>query len=403
VRIGGYASVKTVRIDPDSHDFTSLLRRLDLYSDLVAVKSLDPSKSPDREAFDRERKMLEQYGAQAQKEDSPAHKHMITLLATYTLGDTYHFIFPAARCNLDEYFKERGGPLAPRYRPLNHGMREWLIWISEQILGLVGAVDYMHSATQVYLDANDKYGRHGDLKLENILWFLTPSNKRGRLVIGDLGIADIHGEHSRSKVPNDNLPTTATYRAPECDILGGTISRAYDIWTLGCVFLEMICWMLGGDALRQEFCNERLSPSPLAVRTSNYFDVQKLRGDLHRIEVKQSVIMFIVRLHKHEGCTPYIHKLLDAVSEGMLRVRSKDRYDSKTLLKKLTAMHKDCKNDESYTRPSTEPWEGFQHREHDKPLDTKLSPHISRALNNPLLANLPVWSATQAPAVVNRL
>jgi hypothetical protein len=28
VRIGGYASVKTVKIDPDSHDFTSLLRRV---------------------------------------------------------------------------------------------------------------------------------------------------------------------------------------------------------------------------------------------------------------------------------------------------------------------------------------------------------------------------------------
>lgn len=234
--------------------------------------------------------MLERYGAQAQKENSSAHKHMITLLASYTLGDKSHFIFPAAKCNLDEYFGERDGPLAPLYRPINQGTREWLVWISEQTQGLVGAVDYMHSAKRVYLDPKDKYARHGDLKLENILWFLSPFNKRGRLVIGDLGIADIHGEHSRSQVPNENLPTTATYRAPECDILDAKISRAYDIWTLGCVFLEMICWMLGGDALRQEFSNERLSKAHSDVQTFNYFDVRNVSGDLYRFKVKHAVI-----------------------------------------------------------------------------------------------------------------
>ena len=39
------------------------------------------------------------------------------------------------------------------------------------------------------------------------------------------------------------------YRPPECDVDGGYINRLFDIWMMGCLFLEMITHLLGGRDL----------------------------------------------------------------------------------------------------------------------------------------------------------
>lgn len=283
VKTGGYGSVTTYRIDPDSHSFWRLLNPVGLHSELVAVKCLNPSKHPDLVAFHKEVAMLKLYGAEARqnatKPDDRAHQHIITLLATYQQGDNYCFVFPAADCDLDDYIRKKPGLLElPQDSPgsaINAGTARWL---SEQIVGLVAAVNLMHGDNPDRLTANPKFTRHGDLKLENILWFRSKTNKNGIFVVGDLGLADIHGENSRSNVANENLPVTMTYRAPECDIKGANISRAYDIWTLGCVFLEIIAWALGGNAQRVKFSRERIKTSQFA-RTNMYFDIIKRKED----------------------------------------------------------------------------------------------------------------------------
>jgi len=61
-------------------------------------------------------------------------------------------------------------------------------------------------------------------------------------------------------------------------MVDGKISRSYDIWTLGCLYLEFIGWMLGGFGYVKRFtlvrgCSNNLPGSE--VRDSNFFEVEE--------------------------------------------------------------------------------------------------------------------------------
>lgn len=266
--------------------------QLALYSEFVAVKSLNSKKASDFQQYEREAAMLKRFGFNGgqQRRD----RHIIMLLAAYKIGEDRCFVFPAAECDLREYFQHNHGPLeALGSNSSDHGKLDHvdtMRWISEQILRLVAAVKFFHVGNRSSLQAREEFARHGDLKPENILWFKTKNDEKGILVIGDLGITDVRGLHSRSNVPNENLHTTPSYRAPECDMLDGTISRAYDIWSLGCVFLEIISWILGGEKLRSDFSNERMKTSILQVQSDTYFHIERLQNESYSFTVKKNVI-----------------------------------------------------------------------------------------------------------------
>jgi serine/threonine protein kinase len=83
----------------------------------------------------------------------------------------------------------------------------------------------------------------------------------------------MHSTYSRSKVPNRNIPATPDYKPPESELEGGVYSRAFDIWSFGCVLLEMVCWTLGGEHNRVGFETARQKPWILGVNRCIFFDV----------------------------------------------------------------------------------------------------------------------------------
>lgn len=90
--------------------------------------------------------------------------------------------------------------------------------------------------------------RHGDLKPENILWFANGAANPaiGVLKIADFGLASVHSKRSRSNISPLGIGCSPTYRAPEFDMPRGLLSRSYDIWALGCIYLEFITWYFTG-------------------------------------------------------------------------------------------------------------------------------------------------------------
>ncbi|XP_022774051.1 mitogen-activated protein kinase kinase kinase 17-like [Durio zibethinus] len=83
---------------------------------------------------------------------------------------------------------------------------------------------------------------HCDLKPANILVF--PSDQYGSissLKIADFGLVRRPGERDMSKVEPlmQAFPGTAAYMPPE-SVTDGKISAALDIWSLGCIVIEMI-------------------------------------------------------------------------------------------------------------------------------------------------------------------
>lgn len=108
-------------------------------------------------------------------------------------------------------------------------------------------------------DQTKPFGRHGDINPNNILWFDdhsdTASGLKGTLKLADFGQAEVNS--LRSKTKTRNVANTLTYQPPECDITPSKIRQSYDIWCLGCVYLEFITWVLGGNDLLLSFIKKR--------------------------------------------------------------------------------------------------------------------------------------------------
>lgn len=87
---------------------------------------------------------------------------------------------------------------------------------------LISAVDFLH----------DNYIMHRDLKTSNILL-----NNRGHLKLADFGMARVIPPPS---APLTQLVVTLWYRAPELLLGTTTYSTDIDMWSLGCIFGELL-------------------------------------------------------------------------------------------------------------------------------------------------------------------
>lgn len=194
---------------------------------------------------------------------------------TWTIKNSYFLLFPLANCDLDQYLHLNR--IMPD--PLTHLPNlDTLQWISQQIAGMTSALNTIHNpraGPSDYLSIKEpKYGRHGDLKPENILWYRSSTDLKGILVIADLGLAALNSILSRSNISNGKVPGTPRYRPPEYDIDGGRISRSYDIWTLGCLLLEVVCWALNGPEGRAAFVKRRTTTYVTGCRSDIFFSVE---------------------------------------------------------------------------------------------------------------------------------
>jgi serine/threonine protein kinase len=129
------------------------------------------------------------------------------------------------------------------------------------------------------------------------LWFPEPGQERssngGTLKLSDFGLATFNAQRTASMQPRSSLTATPEYRAPECDLEGGgAIGRSYDMWTLGCLYLEFITWLLGGWELVDEFNALRRSPDPkwYELPTATFFHVvRNSQSGKMEAEVKPTV------------------------------------------------------------------------------------------------------------------
>jgi serine/threonine protein kinase len=210
------------------------------------------------------------------------HEHLVTLLATFTFQGRYYLLFPYADCALDQYWESQ--------EPAPTWSHTTVQWIAKQCQGLMAATDFIHEPRLLQLDT-PRFGRHGDIKPENVLWFQCFDDPRGILVLSDLGLSSFNRDTSRSNIPNSKIPGTPGYRPPECDIEGGTVSRAYDIWTLGCLFLELLTWMLGGNDFVQEFQEHRTSMYITGSENDMFFAIKMIGGNNpgHVAQIKEEV------------------------------------------------------------------------------------------------------------------
>lgn len=196
----------------------------------------------DRDDFRYELEALKHFNQHETK-----HKHLIQLLAAYSHRSQHFLIFPLAEGNLDEFWQRAGTS--------NRDPK----WLLEQCHGLTQGLTKIHQygapveATNSPRGVKMLMGRHGDIKPQNILWFKDSSASvaMDRLVLSDFTLMRFHDEGSNTETTVGRLGGTLTYRAPEVTVTryAKYASQKYDVWSLGCVFLEFIsCHLLSYDA-----------------------------------------------------------------------------------------------------------------------------------------------------------
>ncbi|KAI0199921.1 kinase-like domain-containing protein [Astrocystis sublimbata] len=316
-----------------------------------AIKSLN---SPDREIFEREKTILGKFKGDNQ------HENMVTLLATYELTykttNRFALIFYRADGNLFHYWQETNP--SPEFVYTN------IQWVSEQCKGLADGLSKLHyhltwprnlPQSNSLPDGDEKirqYGRHGDLKPENILCYPKQGSTNPTLTICDFGGSELRFRMTGSG--NDGLGTR-TYRAPESDDETPPGPSA-DIWSLGCVYLEFVAWILGGAELVKDFVERRLldHESRFVMGVDTFF---KTNPGGERF-VKKPVIEFIDEAHSNPRCTQYLHDFLDIIEGEMLVVEPKERIKCRSLHHTLNTMFEKCQSGEDYAmkaspRPET--------------------------------------------------
>jgi serine/threonine protein kinase len=207
-----------------------------------------------------------------------AHPHLISLMATYEQFRIYFLVFPWADSDLEAFWRTE--------KPTPKFDIDTVKWVAKQCEGIADGLVKIHqyrtSNAELNQDSNllqvnpdqTKYGRHGDLKPENILWF---NNRDGGILkISDFGLSEFSTKHSKSGKPRSGIATSPSYRPPECDIPGATVGPSYDIWTLGCLYLEFITWLLGGWELISRFQHMRMSIDHMwyDMVTDTFFEVE---------------------------------------------------------------------------------------------------------------------------------
>lgn len=284
-------------------------------NEFFALKTLEAGDARSQTHFCLEVKAL-------MKIKATQRSHLVDLVTTFKYDNKYNLLFRWANGgNLSDLWKQPAARVEDPSSP-----HKSMCWLAQQCWGLADALDGIHNArmslreideveplsnigvapkqtasmtTRFGPSKNDSKdcGRHGDIKPPNILWFEQDENDfgHGNLKISDFGITTFHTEWTTKIDPKkEEIEVTYTYAAPEWD-LKEDISRPFDIWSLGCVFLEFVTWRLHGlDGLqrfRDQRSNEKGSRPKFTFDKDNIeiFYVVQGFGDERIAIVKESV------------------------------------------------------------------------------------------------------------------
>ncbi|KAJ4302792.1 hypothetical protein N0V90_001683 [Kalmusia sp. IMI 367209] len=255
-------------------------------------------------------------------------EHLVKILSAYKLGDVYNLVFPLAEANLHRYLRD------PQYRAFR-GARCIVghsVW--KQLLGLAeGLYKVQHFHEDVISSTDSKFGYHFDLKPANIL-----VEEGERLIITDFGQSFFKAANDVTDSRVSGMGGTEAYAPPELNDQSLGLNRRYDIWSLGCIFLEVLVYVLTGTDGLLELDRSRVSKG-LAIRhiDDKFYGYDSLSGTC---SLKSGILDQIETLsrHLHDAAEKdFFQKFLDLVLH-MLDVNPKTRFTSKNVFIYLSSI-----------------------------------------------------------------
>ena len=300
---------------------------------------------------------------------------MIRCLGDYTYGEedqkTYNILLEYGEADLDEYFSTTPPP----------ALASEIIAFWEDLFKVAEAVRDLHSFEfpragvereyhgyanpSLLVDMTDNSRWHADIKPDNILRVNDRVNGRvnGVFKLADFGLASFgRMDEERALLRGgtvtygklDSLAFTqiclkrCPTGAPECvrgEDSQTRVSRAIDIWSLGCVFSEAACWVVLGESGIQQFSSlrEQATKSLSREQTSwSSTDGIFIRPPARQFHDGINVLKEVRQWHEHLRTTVrqtdvITGRVLDLVDQHMLIGAPECRFTS-------TAVCDECKN-----------------------------------------------------------
>ncbi|SCV54173.1 uncharacterized protein FFB14_13510 [Fusarium fujikuroi] len=223
------------------------------------------------------------------------HPHLIETLSVFRseMGTTQHFnfVFPLSLSNLKRLFRDSVVPVPLRNRNLDS------LW--GQFSGLSSAVAYLHDSA---------YMAHRDIKPSNILIYDDPSGTGISLKLTDFGLS-VDLSRARTWEQGSRARQSAwLYDSPEVrkaspmagltepsariSIPSSSDLMANDIWKLGCVFTEMLAYLVVGGSAGVEAFRDYITTTEDNISSDEFNDTRFDDGE----QVKAQVLEFIDRM-----------------------------------------------------------------------------------------------------------
>lgn len=190
--------------------------------------------------------------------EAPKHDRIVRLLTAFSYGERFYILSPFAKEGSLEKLWKNYAPDASWYSD------EWLV---RECLGIAEALMATHGFSGGLTEETNGF-LHSDIKPGNILCFSNVDLDKPCIV---LKLADF-GEAQRLKSNVDlkasRVAHVKTYRPPEHSS-GNIITLNYDVWCLGCLFLDFVTWAILGQAGIDSFSRDRENEQYESAVTEN--------------------------------------------------------------------------------------------------------------------------------------
>ncbi|RWA09597.1 hypothetical protein EKO27_g5509 [Xylaria grammica] len=267
------------------------------------------------------------------------HPHLIQHIATIQRGNLFCIIFPWAN----------GGSLCDFWRSYPDALPtrsfKTFLWCFQQMAGLVDGLFPLHRVNY----------RHDDLGPYHILHFNDQDNSSvcGTLVIAGFRHAIRH--HISSELRHDPEMQSASsllYEPPEAESPTPR-PRRYDMWSIGCIFMEFAIWLLYGynaiDKFRKLLGDREI---PWSERGAFY---KSTEGDTKIIHPVVSRGFDALRNDPRCAKGTGLEGLVSLISNDLIVIDPGKRANAETSRDKLREIVRKAEKDPSYLMKNVEP------------------------------------------------
>ena len=287
------------------------------------------------------------------------HPNITLHLASWTQDGRFYMLFPCAEFNLQSHLVQESAPELKK---------EFVLFLLTQLRDLAAAVEHIHNLNlgnsiqkpenvtltvggNLRVGTGRKYrhtGFHYDLKPDNILIFQRDKKADPVWRISDFGTAQINEiVLSGSQQPTDtNRVEESTlgdpeYSAPDFAYQQWS-SRPYDIWSLGCIYLQVLLWTFGyGGQGLLDFQVQRLKTSESQSNQSTAFWYRDRRS---KLKLKPAVVTKLQDLQSYCQNRGVFDDLV-SLTANMLTIVPKERPEASGVRSAINALLIQAEND----------------------------------------------------------